>query len=54
MNLDHVDSAVGGKKGLYHLYGKVGVNLANKRNGRGSRIGLVGVISKNGPPGGQQ
>jgi len=41
MNLDHVDPAVVGKKGLHHLYGKAEVNLANDRDGRGSRIGLV-------------
>jgi len=36
-----VDPGVVGKKGLHQLYGKVGINLANERDGRGSRIGLV-------------
>jgi hypothetical protein len=36
-----MDPGMVGKKGLLQLYGKVGVKLANERDGRGSRIGLV-------------
>lgn len=35
-NLDHMDPGVVGKKGLLQLYGKVGINLVNEGDGRGS------------------
>jgi hypothetical protein len=36
-----MDPGVVGKKELLQLYGKVGVKLANERDGKGSRTGLV-------------